>query len=221
MKNLDIEECGLYVIICVKIMRSEIKIYRHELAFIWNKYLWNDMKQVIVIFIVYEHGGQLGTEAENYYYTPLYFLNFETCECAGSHHERSHPWQRSCGEDLTGKGGSGLMRFSGSALVSIPKPESVCLTILCLLPTLLTLTGGYPWPFFSGKSQLRALVNKSLGHEKKYFYFNPSVGILACQTGLSILYQLTHMIVHNSPNLKGTGNQNILKVLMNIESFKR
>ena len=34
MKNLDIEECGLYVIICVEIMRSEIKIYRHELAFI-------------------------------------------------------------------------------------------------------------------------------------------------------------------------------------------
>ena len=76
MKNLDIEECGLYVIICVKRMRSEIKIYRHELAFIWNKYLWNDMNQVIVIFIVYEHGGQLGTGAENYCYTTLYFFEF-------------------------------------------------------------------------------------------------------------------------------------------------
>ena len=27
---------------------------------------------------------------------------------------------------------------------STPKPESVCLTILCLSPALLTLTGGYP-----------------------------------------------------------------------------
>ena len=39
------------------------------------------MNQVIVIFILYEQGGQLGTEAENYHYTPFYFLNFETCEC--------------------------------------------------------------------------------------------------------------------------------------------
>ena len=28
------------------------------------------------------------------------------------------------------------------------------------------------------------------------------------------------MIVHNSPTLKGMGSQNILKVLMSIESFK-
>ena len=56
--------------------------------------------------------------------------------------------------------------------------------------------------------------------KKKKFYFNPSVGILACLTGLSILLQLTHMIVHNSPTLKDMGSQNILKVLMNIESFK-
>ena len=34
------------------------------------------------------------------------------------------------------------------------------------------------------------------------------------------LLQLTHMIVHNSPTLKDMGSQNILKVLMNIESFK-
>ena len=85
---------------------------------------------------------------------------------AGSHHGRSHPWQRSCRENLTGKGRSGLKRFPGSARASTPKPESVCLTILCLSRTLLTLTGGYPRPPFSGKSQLRALVNKSPGHER-------------------------------------------------------
>lgn len=38
------------------------------------------MNQVIVIFILYEQGGQLEIEAENYHYTPFYFLNFETCE---------------------------------------------------------------------------------------------------------------------------------------------
>ena len=35
-----------------------------------------------------------------------------------------------------------------SARASTPKPESVCLTILCLSPTLLTLTGGYPTFFW-------------------------------------------------------------------------
>ena len=49
---------------------------------------------------------------------------------------------------------------------SSPKPESVCLTILCLSPTLLTSTGGYPWPPFSGENQLRALANKPFGHER-------------------------------------------------------
>ena len=89
---------------------------------------------------------------------------------ARSHHRRSHPWQRSCGRDLTGKGGSGLKGLPESVWASTPKPKSVCLIILCLSPTLLILA---------------------------------------------------HMIVHNSPTLKGTGRQNILKVLMSIESFKR
>ena len=40
--------------------------------------------------------------------------------------------------------GSGLEGPTGPARVSTPKPESVCLPILCLSPTLLTLTGGYP-----------------------------------------------------------------------------
>ena len=71
------------------------------------------------------------------------------------------------------KGGSWLKRFPGSARASTPKPESVCLTILCLSPTLLTLTGGYPRPLFSGKSQLRALVKKSLGHKRNISILTP------------------------------------------------
>ena len=92
---------------------------------------------------------------------------------AGSHHRRSHPWQRSCGENLTGKGRSGLNGPPGSARASTPKSESVCLTILCLSPTLLTLTGGYPWPPFSWKSQLRVLVNKSPGNERNISILTP------------------------------------------------
>ena len=54
----------------------------------------------------------------------------------------------------------------GPAQASTRKPESVCLTILCLSPTTLTLTGGCPRPPFSEGNQLRALVNKSPGHDK-------------------------------------------------------
>ena len=61
---------------------------------------------------------------------------------------------------------SGLEGPPGPARASTPKPEFVCLTILCLSPTLLTLTGGYPQPPFSGENQLRALVDKSPGHER-------------------------------------------------------
>ena len=72
---------------------------------------------------------------------------------------------RSCGRELLSKA-SGLEGLPRPARASIPKPESVCLTILCLSRTLLTLTEGYPQPPFSGENQLRALANKSLGHER-------------------------------------------------------
>ena len=87
---------------------------------------------------------------------------------AGSYHGRSYPWQRSCRDDLTGKGGSGLERFPGPAQASTPKPNSVCVLfiILCFSPTLLTLTGGYHQQPFSVKSQLRALISKSPGHKR-------------------------------------------------------
>ena len=59
----------------------------------------------------------------------------------GSQHGSSHPWQRSCGEDLTCKGESGLERPPGPAWASTPKPKSVCFTISRLSPTFLTLPG--------------------------------------------------------------------------------
>ena len=67
--------------------------------------------------------------------------------------------------DLTGKADQDSR---GLARASTLKPKSVCLllTILCLSPTLLALTGGYPQPPFSGENQLRALVDKPPGHER-------------------------------------------------------
>ena len=82
---------------------------------------------------------------------------------------------KSCREDLTGKGGPGLEGFPGPARASTPKPKSVCLlfTILCLSPTLLTLTGGYPRPPFSEENQLKALANKCPGLDRSISILTP------------------------------------------------
>ena len=89
-------------------------------------------------------------------------LNFLSClEPAWD----SLPMTRSCGRDLISKA-SGLEGPPRPARASTPKPESLCLTILCLSPALLTLTGGYPQPHFSGENQLRALTSKSPRHER-------------------------------------------------------
>ena len=72
---------------------------------------------------------------------------------------------RSCGRELLSKA-SGLKGLPKPARASTPKPESICLTVLCLSPTLLTLTGGYPRSPFSGENQLTALANKSPRHER-------------------------------------------------------
>ena len=81
------------------------------------------------------------------------------------------PMTRSCRRDLISKA-SGLEGSPGSARAATPKPESVCLTILCLSATRLTLAGGYPRPPFSGENQLRALANVSWAW-KEYFNSNP------------------------------------------------
>ena len=103
--------------------------------------------------------------------------NLKKYECAkmltaGSHHGRSHPWQGHVEEPWRAR--QIMTRGTpGSARAPTPKPESVCLTILCLSPTLLTLTGGYSQPPFSGKNQLRALVNKSHGHDSSVLIQTP------------------------------------------------
>ena len=93
---------------------------------------------------------------------------------AGSQHRRSHPWQGH-GRRSDRQGGSGLEGLPGPAQASTPKPKSVCLlfTIVCLSPTLLTLTGDCPQPPFSEESQLKALVNKSPGLERSILILTP------------------------------------------------
>ena len=72
---------------------------------------------------------------------------------------------RSSGRDLISKA-SGLKGPPRPARASTRKPESVCLTILCLSPSLLTLTRGFPRPPFSEENQLSALASKFPGHER-------------------------------------------------------
>ena len=99
----------------------------------------------------------------------------------------------------------------------MPKPESVCLTILCLSPTLLTLTVGYSQPPFSGENQLRALAKKSPGHERNLSKSNP----LCWHSSLlgRFIQTLAAMlvIVHSLPNVR---DMESLKHSKNIEPFK-
>ena len=122
---------------------------------------------------------------------------------------------RSCGRDLISKA-SGLEGSPGSARAATPKPESVCLTILCLSATRLTLAGGYPRPPFSGENQLRPLANKSPGHERNISIQTP------CQHS-SLLGRFiqtlaaTYVIIHSLTTVRGMGS---LKHSKNIEHFE-
>ena len=109
------------------------------------------------------------------------------------------PMTRPCGRELLSKASklNGLPRLSRA---STPKPESVCFTISWLSPTPLTLTGGFSWPPFSGENQLRAIANKSPGHERNISNQNPSVSIIACWAGISRLSQL-HIWLFTSSQL--------------------
>ena len=116
---------------------------------------------------------------------------------AESQHGESHPWQRSWGRGLMGKG---KIRPRGVPLLE-HLPQNQNLSVFSWLsPTLLTLTGGCPWPPFSGKRQLRALANKSPGQDKSVSIQTPPhptpphptpapINILPYLTGLSRLLQ--------------------------------
>ena len=89
------------------------------------------------------------------------------------------------------------------AFSSIYPKTRICFTISCLSPTPLTLTGGYPRPPFSGENQLRAIANKSPGHEMHISNQTP------CQySSLLGRYIQTvaamHMIIYSLPTVRGT-----------------
>ena len=67
----------------------------------------------------------------------------------------------------TGRGESGLNGASLDFLEHLPpKPESACLTALCFLLMLLTLTGAVPHHLFLEKVNLELLDTKSPGPNK-------------------------------------------------------
>ena len=77
----------------------------------------------------------------------------------------------------TGKGESGLKGASLDLLVHLPqKPESACLTALCLSPIFLTLEGAIPHHLFLEKVNLELLDNKPPGRNK---CFNPKTLLMA------------------------------------------
>ena len=68
--------------------------------------------------------------------------------------------------------------------------------------------GAIPNHLSLDKIKLRALANKSLGHERNISIQTPSVGILASLAGLCTL-AATHMIVHSLPTVRGMGSLKI------------
>ena len=117
---------------------------------------------------------------------------------AGSQHGRS------CGRELLSKA-SGLEGLPRPARASTPKPESVCLTILYLPPTLLILTGGYPQPPFSGKINL-GLWLISLLDMIGVFQFKPLRWLSSLPNRFIQTLAATRMIVHSLPTVRGTGS---------------
>ena len=100
---------------------------------------------------------------------------------------RSHPWESHTEETRWAR----HIRTRGHPRTcsSVYPQTRICLSYyLCLSPTLLTLTGGYPWPPFSGENQHRALLINLLGM-KGVFQLKPPVSLLAYLTGLSRLLQ--------------------------------
>ena len=98
---------------------------------------------------------------------------------------------RSCVEDLTGKADQDS-RDSMDLLI-YPKTKVCLSTVYYIMPltTLLTLTGGYPRPPFSEEDQLRALVNKSPGHER-------SISIQHLCWHFSLLDSFIHTLATNA-----------------------
>ena len=114
------------------------------------------------------------------------------------------------------KARSGLEGPPEPSQASTPKPESVCFTISCLSPTPLTLTGSYPWPPFSKEIQLRALVNKSPGHNR-VFQSKPLWWLSSLPDRFVQTPAATRVIVYGLPTMRGAGS---LKHSKNIEPFR-
>ena len=107
---------------------------------------------------------------------------------AGSQRGESRLWQRSWGRGLMGKG---EIRPRGDPFSSISPKTRICLSYCFVSFTNSSdINSGLSPTTFLCKNQLRALANKSPGHERNISNQTPSVNILACLAGLSKLLQL-------------------------------
>ena len=97
--------------------------------------------------------------------SPALAGGFFTWEVAGSQHGRSHPWQGHVEEPWWAR--RIMTRGTPWICSSIYPKTRICLSYYFVPFTNSSdINGGYPRPPFSGKSQLRDLVNKSLGHDR-------------------------------------------------------
>ena len=131
---------------------------------------------------------------------------------AGSQHGRSHPWQGYV-ERPDGQGGSGLEGSPGTARASTPK------TRVCLSYYFMTFTNSSDInrPPFSEENQLRALVNKSPGHNKSVSIQKPLSRLSSLPEKFIQTFTTTHMTVYSLPTTRGTGS---LKHSRNVEPFE-
>ena len=87
-----------------------------------------------------------------------------------------------------------------------PEPKSVCFTILCFPPTLLTLTGGCPPATFFWKKLIWSFqVISLLGTIRVFQSRNPSGSFLTCLIGLSGPFTTAHVIAHSLKHPRNVG----------------
>ena len=149
---------------------------------------------------------------------PISWLLVKSNEIARSQHGESHPWQRSWGRGLTGKGEirpRGNPR--GLSWASTPKLESVRFIKLYLSPTLLTLTGAIPHHLSLKRVNLELQIISLLGVTRVFQSKNSSDGSLACLTSLSGLLKPHMWLFTASQPWEARDTLNFL----NTESFEK
>ena len=155
--------CHLFIIFSACYVHTISVLYQSHLCMKYSLGISNFLEEISSLSILLFSSISLHWSLRKAFLSLLAILWNSAC----SQYRRFHPWQGHV-EETCRQSGLGLEGLPGPAQASTPKPKSVCLlyTIFCLSPTLLTFTVGYSRPSFSGENKLRALVDKSPGHER-------------------------------------------------------